>query len=84
MGSADLDGDSLFRPAGLRTLRQRYCKHTLLEARLDLVSVDVTRHLKGALEGAEAGGSPVAANLGRLSGNFGNASRCCLGRKQRD
>ena len=54
MGSAGLDGDSLFRPAGLRTLRQRYCKHTLLEARLDLVSIDVTRHLKGALSGAEA------------------------------
>ena len=36
MGSTGFDGDLSFNPACLRSLRQSYCKHTLLEADLDL------------------------------------------------
>jgi ClpX C4-type zinc finger len=48
--STRLDGDFSFRPPRLGSLRQRYCKHTLLEACLDLVCIDTFGHLRGALE----------------------------------
>jgi hypothetical protein len=51
--SSAFEVDSLCRPLRFRRLRKCHRQHSLLEARLDFISIDNLGNLEAALEGAE-------------------------------
>ena len=51
--SGGLDVDLFLRLLRLGLLRESHCEHPLLEARLDLLGVDLVGQLEAAFEGAE-------------------------------